>query len=209
MFDKNNNNNNNKIKLPEPQYDSRTSVEEAILKRRSIRKYKNEPPLSLEEVSQLLWSAQGITKKWFRTVPSAGATYPLELYLVIGNNVKNLEPGIYHYSAKKHEIEKIFSGDIRKKLADAALGQYFILEAPVSIIFTAVYERTTRRYGERGVIYVHMEVGHAAQNVSLQCESLNLGTVVVGAFYNEEVKKVLKLDNNKEEPLYIMPIGRI
>jgi SagB-type dehydrogenase family enzyme len=196
------------IKLPEPKYESDTSVEEALLGRRSRRSYKDEG-LSLGEISQLLWAAQGITnpKRGFRTAPSAGATYPLETYLIVGN-VKNLKPGVYHYDPKKHTIEMTIERDVRRELANAAFNQYFIADAPVSIAFTAIYERTTRIYGDRGVMYVHMEVGHAAQNVYLECESLRLGTVVVGAFYDEEVKKVLDLGDTEEVPLYIMPVGK-
>ncbi|MEM4347765.1 MAG: SagB/ThcOx family dehydrogenase [Candidatus Altiarchaeota archaeon] len=193
------------FKLPKVYFDSKISVEKAIFSRRSVRKYSEEA-LTLEEISRILFFSQGITQNEFlRTAPSAGATYPLETYLVVGK-VENLEHGVYHYIPEKHEIEKIFSGDVREKLADAALGQDFIAKAPASIIFTAIYERTTQRYGKRGIRYVHMEVGSASENVHLECESLGLGTVIVGAFYDEEVARLLNL--NDEIPLCIMPIGR-
>lgn len=196
------------IKLPEVKLKSDCSIEEALLKRRSVRDYKDEP-LTLQEVSQLLWAAQGITDpRGFRTAPSAGATYPLELYVVVGN-VEGLEKGVYKYNPYENKIVKILDGDKRRELAVAALHQEWVEKCAINLVFTAVYERTTLRYGERGrVRYVHMEVGHAAQNVYLQAVSLKLGTVVIGAFYDDQVKKILNLPDN-EEPLYIQSIGRL
>lgn len=193
-----------KVKLPEVRYKSETSVEEALLKRRSVRSYKKEK-LKLREVSQILWSAQGITAQWGgRTCPSAGATYPLEVYLVAGE-VEGLSPGVYQYLPEAHSLKLILNKDVRKELAGAAWGQDYILSAPANIVIAADYKRTTNRYGERGIRYVHNEVGHCGQNIHLQCEALGLGTVVIGAFSDERVKKIL---NIKEEPQYIMPIGR-
>ena len=194
------------VKLPEPRYDSGVSIEETLLKRRSVRDYTGEP-LSLEEVSQLLWAAQGITDpREYRTAPSAGATYPLEIYLVVGD-VENLTEGVYRYESAEHTLVKVLDGDWRAQLADAALGQSWVREGAVNIVFTAIHERTTRRYGDRGIRYVHMEVGHAAQNVYLQAVALGLGTVVIGAFVDDQVAEILKLPQN-EQPLYIMPVGR-
>jgi SagB-type dehydrogenase family enzyme len=179
-------------------------VEEALLKRRSIRSYKNES-LSLEEVSQLLWSAQGETTSWGeRTAPSAGATYPLEIYLVAGD-VEGLDSGLYHYNPSNHSLILVKEGDLRRELAHAALDQYMIARAPITIVICAEFKRTTGRYGERGIRYVLMEVGHVGQNIHLQAEALNLGTVVIGAFYDEDVKEILGV---KEEPLYLMPVGK-
>ena len=202
----NNSNNQEIIKLPEPKYDSPTSVEKALLNRRSVRSYEDEP-LTLEEVSQLLWAAQGVTNsRGFRTAPSAGALYPLEVYVVIGN-VNGLSKGIYKYTPNTHELLRILKGDKRTELCNAALDQEPVKYAPLVIIFSAVYERTTIKYGERGIRYVHIEVGHAAQNVFLQAISLNLGAVVIGAFYDEKVKKIANMKEN-EHPLYLIPIGK-
>jgi len=198
--------NNDKINLPKPKYTGNTSVEEALYKRRSIRVYKDEA-LTLREVSQLLWAAQGITDpRGFRTAPSAGALYPLEVYVVIGN-VKEIPKGVYKYKPDKHELVKVKSGDVRNELCSAALGQPWVKNGSIIIVFSAVYERTTQKYGNRGIRYVHMEVGHAAQNVYLQAVSLKLGTVTVGAFKDNEVRKILNMPNN-EHPLYIMPVGK-
>jgi SagB-type dehydrogenase family enzyme len=191
------------IKLPKPKEKGSISIEETLNQRRSVRDYER-GPLSLEQVSQLLWGASG-RNLYRRTAPSAGATYPLETYLVVGE-VEGLEPGIYHYSFSNHSLEMTKEQDVRSRLSRAALGQAMIKEAPVNIIIAADYGRTTGHYGQRGIRYVHMEVGHVGQNVSLQAIALSLGTVMIGAFEDKEVREVLGI---KEEPLYIIPVGRI
>jgi SagB-type dehydrogenase family enzyme len=194
------------IKLPRPRHKSDVSIEETLLKRRSIRDYAT-ASLTLQEVSQLLWAAQGMSAPPdFRTSPSAGATYPLETYLMVGE-VEGLTSGVYRYNPAGHSLLKVIERDLRASLAASALGQRWIKDGAISIVFTAIYERTTRRYRERGIRYVHMEVGHAAQNVCLQAVALELGTVVVGAFDDQRVKKVMNLPK-EEEPLYILPLGR-
>jgi len=195
------------IKLPEPTYISSTSVEMALKERRSKRSFINEP-LTLNEVSQILWAAQGITEaNEYRTAPSSGALYPLEVYVVAGN-INNLPDGIYKYQPHKHEMALVVTGDKRSELYNFALYQPSIKNAPAVIVISAVYERTTKKYGERGIRYVHMEAGHAAQNIYLQAVPLNLGTVAIGAFDDDDVKKLLKMGDT-EQPLYIMPIGKI
>lgn len=193
------------IKLPEPRYDSDFSIEQSLLRRRSVRTYTGEP-LKLIDLSQLLWAAQGITDaQGFRTAPSAGALYPLELWVVAGN-VEMLSPGIYRYKPDEHAISLVDVGDRRKELAKAALSQSCVDNAAISIIITAVYSRTTVKYGDRGIRYVHIEAGHAAQNICLQSTAMNLGTVTIGAFYDEEVAKLLNLPKD-EVPIYILPTG--
>jgi SagB-type dehydrogenase family enzyme len=155
----------------------------------------------------LLWAAQGFNDpRGLRTAPSAGALYPLETYLVAGN-VQGLAPGVYRYRPDGHKLERLLEGDKRHVLAGAALGQRPVSEGAVDIVFTAVYSRTTGKYGERGVRYVHIEVGHAGQNLCLQATALGLGAVTVGAFVDELVAKALNLPQN-EQPLYIIPVGR-
>ena len=194
------------IPLPEPRYAGDVSVEQALRERRSVRSYKN-APLEMTEISQILWSAQGITsKRGFRTAPSAGALYPLELYVIAGN-VNTLPAGIYKYAPRDHALLEIVSGDRRSHLSRAALQQGAIRKAPAVILFCAVYERTTAKYGRRGIRYVHMEVGHAAQNVCLQAIALGLQTAVIGAFRDTEVKTIANLPAN-EKPLYFVPVGR-
>lgn len=194
------------MQLPEPRFTSNVSLEETLLHRRSIRAYTDKA-LTLEEVSQLLWAAQGITAEWGgRTAPSAGALYPLEVYVAVGN-VDKLSPGVYKYNSQKHELMKLGDTDVREKLAEASLGQTSVREGAIDIVITAVYERTTRKYGDRGVRYVHIEAGHAAQNICLQATALALGVVIIGAFYDEEVKDIMGTSAN-EIPLYVIPIGR-
>ncbi len=194
------------IQLPEPRYDSEVSVEHALQMRRSVRSYKNDP-LNISEISQILWSAQGITSpRGFRTAPSAGALYPLELYVVAGN-IKNLPPAIYRYKPDDHLLFKIVSGDRRAELSRAALRQSSIRKAPAVLLFCAVFERTTGKYGQRGNCYVHMEVGHAAQNACLQAIALGLNTALIGAFRDTEVKRIANLAA-EEQPQYFVPVGR-
>lgn len=195
------------VRLPAPRSDSDTSIERALSGRRSIRDYRD-APLTLAEVSQLMWAAQGVTdaRAGFRTAPSAGATYPLELYVVVGN-VEGLRAGVYRYLPHRHEIARTRDGDIRGALASAALNQSSVERGAAVLVFAAVYERTTRRYGERGVRYVHMEAGHASQNVYLQAVALRLGTVVIGAFDDDRVQRTLLLPSG-EHALYLMPVGR-
>lgn len=189
------------------------SVEEAIASRRSIRSFKNQP-ISIEQLSQILWAAYGVTdvKRGFLSTPSAGATFPLELYVVVGKNTvkisedRYLEAAIYKYDNYGHKLLEITPGDYRDALFRASLRQPWVKDAAVDIIICAIYERTTMYYGERGYRYVYMEVGHAGQNIYLITTALGLGTVAIGAFRDSEVKQLLRLPHNIH-PLYIMPIG--
>jgi SagB-type dehydrogenase family enzyme len=196
------------VTLPPPTRDGPLSVEEALRLRRSVRTYAT-APLTLAEVSQLLWAAQGVTSAdGGRTAPSAGALYPLELYLVTGH-VTALPPGVYHYRPRQHDLVRLDSGeDRRSALAAAALGQRWVAACAAVLVFTAVYERTTAKYGDRGVRYVYMEVGHAAQNVYLQAAALHVGSVFVGAFRDTAVARLLGLPD-AAHPLGLMPLGRI
>ena len=196
----------NIIPLPEPRYDSAVSLEQSLVERRSIRNYSGES-LTLNEVSQLLWAAQGITNaSGHRTAPSAGGLYPLEIYIVVGN-VEDLPPGIYHYLPEGHELELIAEGDVRDELADAALSQSAVRDGAMAIVITAIYERTTGKYGERGIRYVHIELGHATQNICLQAAAMGLGVVTIGAFHDEDVAELLGRPDD-ENPLYVIPVGR-
>jgi len=186
------------IQLPEPIIKGSNNLEECIFKRESIRDFK-EKEIELDKISQLLWAGQG-KKGHKRTAPSAGATYPLELYVVLKNK------GLYIYNIQAHKLELKIEGQLGKKLASASLHQNFIHEAPLNIIICADYRRTCGRYGERGVRYVLIEVGHCAQNIHLEAIALGLGSVPIGAFIDKKVKDLLELSKNIE-PLYIIPIG--
>jgi SagB-type dehydrogenase family enzyme len=196
------------ISLPRPSSDGKVSVEKAIKQRRTIRDFQ-ERTLSLNHLAQLLWSAQRITDltKGRRVAPSGGALYPLDIYILIGGNgVEKMEAGVYHYLPKEHSISPILRGDRRKEIASASLSQMWMAKAPVIIIITAEYRRITGKYGERGVRYALIEVGHIGQNLFLQAEALGLGAGVVGAFNDSEVSKVAGLPA-EHEPLLIMPVG--
>jgi len=190
----------NYTSLPDPKTDSEISLEQTILKRRSVRKFSNRD-LSLEQTSQILWAAQGITDKkmGFRSAPSAGAIYPLEIYIVKSD-------GLFRYIPDGHKLQALSSDDLRSDLSKAALGQGFVKETGADIVITAVFGRIAARYGQRGTMYAYVEAGHVAQNIHLQAVSLGLGSCPVGAFNGTDVKKVLSLPED-EEPIYIIPVG--
>lgn len=188
------------IALPKPKTKGTISVEEAIQKRRSVRNYSSKE-VNLEDISQLLWACQGITEErgGLRASPSAGALYPLEVYLV-------KKDGVFHYLPDGHRLGMLSNKDVRQALADAALGQSYVEEASIDIVICAVYERVMSKYGERGIRYTDMEAGHAAENVFLQAAALGLDSVPIGAFDDSAVSKTLNLPRDVK-PLYILPIG--
>jgi SagB-type dehydrogenase family enzyme len=200
--------------LPNPKLVGTVSVEEAMFNRRSRRNYID-AALSVEQVTQILWAAYGITypseeydflRGGFRTAPSAGALYPLDVYLVVGK-IDGINKGVYKYRSSKNQLIRVLDRDVRSELAEAALNQEMIAEAPASIFYSAIFERSTKKYGERArERYVCMDLGHSAQNVYLQVEALKLGTCAIGAFNDEKVSQLLQLPA-EEEPLYMMPIG--
>ena len=194
------------MKLPEPKRKGKLSVEETIVTRRSIREFSDRP-LTLQELSQILWSAQGVTSRWGgRAAPSAGALFPIDTFAVVGD-VESLEAGVYKYNVKEHALEKTFSGDVRKELAEASLKQDFISIAPASVVLAAVYERITVKYGRGGHRYTDIEIGHIGQNIYLQAEALNLGTVAVGAFHDADLARLLRAERQQWAPLYLIAIG--
>lgn len=203
------NNKDMKIRLNPPHF-KEINLKILLEKRSSCRNFQNKT-LNLDDVATLLWAACGKKQEAItqatRTIPSAGATYPLELYVVVGtNSLDKLKEGLYHYIIEEHSLEPIAQGDKRPELAVACLGQDFIKEAPISLIIAANFKRTTNRYGTRGERYVYMEMGHACQNTYLAVTNLGLGTVEVGAFIDESVRQTLKLDKDCV-PLSVMPIG--
>ena len=214
------------IALPRPAADGDTSLEEAIYDRDSVRRYTDRP-LTLGEVGQLLWSASGTTVDGVsgptRAAASAGGLYPVFSFVVIGDGgarraddgrrsgdaddgSAGIAAGVYRYERRGHSLVPVTSGDVRRRLQQAALGQGAVGTAPCVVVLAADYEVTRRRYGERGVErYVHMDAGHAAQNVLLQAEALDLGAAPIGAFTDTSVKRVLGIEL---EPLYLIPVGR-
>jgi SagB-type dehydrogenase family enzyme len=199
-----------KVKLEPPQKEGGQPLWEALKLRRSIRHFKN-IPLSNSELSQLLWAAQGITKKYMdhelRGAPSAGALYPVETYLFV-QMVEGIEPGIYHYNTRSHELELLRQGDLRFEVAEAALDQDFMAEAAVVFAWTAVFARSKWKYRERGCRYIYLEAGHIAQNVALAAVALGLGSCQIAALYDEEVNDLLGVDGEEESIVYMTAVGR-
>lgn len=193
------------VTLPAPVKTGEVSVEEALTRRRSHRAYSGST-LTTAEISQILWAAQGKSAGGKRTAPSAGGLYPLELYLFAGR-IEALNSGVYHYNPDKHTLELIRARDLREELSVAALKQQWVKKAPAVILFAGNYSRTAKKYGLRARRYVHIEVGHAAQNVYLQATALGLGAVMVGAFNDQKVRKITGIKDN-ESVLALMPLGR-
>jgi SagB-type dehydrogenase family enzyme len=188
------------IQLPAPAFKGRISLEETIKNRQSIRDF-SAVPLTIKELSQLFWALQGATRDGgARTAPSAGALFPLEVYVA-------LQEGVFQYSSGTHSLVRYARRDIRHQLAYSALGQDSVRKAPAVFVITAVYERTAKKYGNRAERYVKIEAGHAAQNLLLQSTAMGLGAVPIGAFHDEKVKQVMNLPIN-QEPLYLIPVGR-
>ncbi len=196
----------NMVHLPDPDIYGEISVEEAMHERRSIRSFDPDAMMSLDEVSQILWAAQGITSgSRLRTAPSAGAIYPFTVYLV-SERVDSLPSGIYRYSPAENLLELVVEGEFLADIVSASLNQRWMSEACLLVALAADYSFITDVYGNRGITYTHMEAGHISQNIYLQCESLALGTCAVGAFEDSAIAGILKLPHN-ETALYLMPIG--
>ena len=199
-----------KVQLPKGEYRGMV-LEDAIMERRSIRNYSTEA-ISMAQLSQLLFAAQGVTGKMYgqplRSAPSAGALYPFEIYLVV-NNVQDLAQGIYHYSVLDHALELIKTGDFRDQITDAGLKQEMLGTAGATFVLSAIFDRIRHKYGERGLRYVYMEAGHISQNIYLQAVSLGLGSVSVGAFLDERVNRLIDVDGRKEAAVYLHAVGRL
>lgn len=197
------------INLPKPKQFGSVSLEEVIANRKSVRNFSSSP-LSIGQLSQLLWSCYGFTNLTSarRTIPSAGAIYPLQIYIAVGKDaIPDIEEGLYSYNPKEHSVTHVMSGDIKFLLYSGCNAQDCVQTAPICIIICADYDKMKTRYGRRAKRYTKFEVGHAGQNIYLQAAALNLSTVAVGAFDDECLEKLLKL-GKKIKPLYIFPVGR-
>lgn len=197
------------IKLPEPKDKKAVYLKELINTRRSVRTF-TQKPVSIHDLSYILWSSYGFKDDGGRVVPSAGALYPLDIYVIAGNiegqGKTGILPGVYHYLSNKHLLEFIKKGDIRKDIANAALSQMWMAKAPCMVIITCEYNRITVKYRDRGIRYAHMEAGNVSQNISLATFNIGLGCCIVGAFDDNHVKTVLGI-NKMHEPLLIIPVG--
>jgi SagB-type dehydrogenase family enzyme len=201
--------NNQKIQLTIPKEIKTLPLAETIKKRKSIRNYQ-EKALNLEQVAYLIWSCTGIQRTQrgydFRNVPSAGALYPIETYLFT-KNTKNLQTGLYHYNIKENALEELQLEDLSDSLAKACLGQNMPIYAPITIIWSAIFERTKWKYKQRAYRYIYLDCGHIVQNLALTATALGLGSCQIGAFYDDEVNKILRLDGENESVIYLSTIG--
>lgn len=198
-----------RITLPFPEPASQPILWECLSQRRSIRSFKN-LPLPLEILSLLLWACQGITAREsgfeLRTAPSAGALYPVETYLSV-HQIKDLEPGIYHYDVIAHVLEKIKGGNFSQAIARAALDQDFLAEAAVVFIWTAIFARSSWKYRQRAYRYIYLDAGHIAENLALAAVACKLGSCQIGAFYDEEVNALIGVDGQEESTIYLSAVG--
>jgi SagB-type dehydrogenase family enzyme len=185
------------------------TIMEVLKKRRSVRSFSPKP-LSMANLSFLLWASTGVQRKEqgydFRTAPSAGALYPIETYLVV-NNVEDLEKALYHYNIEAHSLEELKVGDFAEKTAHAALEQKIFIEAPVALIWTAVFERSKWKYAQRAYRYVYLDAGHIAQNLASSATSVGLGSCQVGAFFDDEINQIIGVDGIDESVLYLSVVG--
>lgn len=199
-----------KVPLGDPLTEGGSSIWDVMRKRRSERRYRS-APVSLDQLSQLLWAAQGTTGGRggvrFRTAPSAGALYPVETYLVI-HDVETVDAGIYHYGVEHHELETLDLGDFRKEIARAALDQRMTAQANVVFVWTAVFERSKWKYRQRAYRYVYLDAGHIAQNVALAAVALGLGSCQIAALYDREANELLGVDGVEESTVYMTTVGR-
>ncbi len=192
------------VVLPKPQKDSSTSIEEALLGRKSVRSFTDKE-VTLEQIGQLCWAAQGITHGTGRTAPSAGAIYPLTLYVMVGE-AQGILRGVYKYDPQSHRLIYLSDQDKRLALSSAAMGQASVKQAPVDFVITGKYGIMKAKFGDKGEMFTHLEAGHAAENICLQAVGLNLGVVTVGAFDGAAVSRALALPED-ETPFYIIPVG--
>ena len=196
------------MRLPDPMLDGSASLERTVHQRRTIRSFEGKA-LTLEQFSQLLWAAQGITETggFKRAAPSAGALYPMDIYGAVGRDcIEKLDPGVYHYEPADHSISLVQEGDVRRDIAIASLGQMWMAYAPVTVVITAEYSRIMVKYGQRGIRYAMIEAGHIGQNIFLQSEAMGLAAGIVGAFEDQKVIQVMGIKET-HEPLLIMPVG--
>jgi SagB-type dehydrogenase family enzyme len=198
-----------KVELPAFEPAKEMSLDKTLRQRKSIRDFQA-VPISKGQLAYLLWASTGIQRiedgYEFRTAPSAGALYPIETYVVV-NNVKTLEPGVYHYAIRAHQLEQLTRRDLRKQTASAALGQGMCATAAAVFIWTAVFERCKWKYGQRAYRYIYLDVGHIAENLALAAVSLNLGTCEIGALYDDHVNAIIGIDGTEESTICMAAVG--
>lgn len=198
------------FKLNPPQIEGGMPLWKAIAQRRSVRNFKD-TPMEKIHLSQLLWASQGVTAEYMghelRAAPSAGALYPVETYLAV-HNVEGIEPGIYHYGVRNHELRQLKKEDVRFSVSQASLDQDFAGSANVVFIWTAIFERSKWKYSQRAYRYVYLDAGHIAQNIALAAVSLGYGSCQIGALYDDEINDIIEVDGEKESVLYLTVVGQ-
>lgn len=199
-----------RIRLPRPSVEGGSSIWPIVARRRSVRNFLPEQ-LSREDLSRLLWAAQGVTSREegyeLRAAPSAGGLYPVETYL-LANDIAGVERGVYHYSVLGHELEQLRKGDFRTQASQAALDQDMAYHAPVVFIWTAIFQRSKWKYGERAYRYIYLDAGHIAQNLALAAVALGLGSCQIGALYDDEVNALIGVDGVQESAIYMTVVGK-
>ena len=198
-----------KVVLPSFDPSRPMTLDKALNERKSIRTFKSEP-ISLGQLGYLIWASTGVQRAEhgyeFRTAPSAGALYPIETYIV-ANDVRHLEPGVYHYGIRNHELERVRAGLLREAIAAGALGQAMCATAAVVFVWTAVFDRSKWKYAQRAYRYVYLDAGHIAENLALAAVSLGLGTCQIGALFDDEVNKIVGIDGTDESVIYMSVVG--
>ncbi|MBN2092220.1 SagB/ThcOx family dehydrogenase [candidate division KSB1 bacterium] len=197
------------FELPVPEKQSGPGLWQILQNRRSQRGYKSQN-LTLQQLSQLLWAIQGVTAQqgqyYFRTAPSAGALYPIETYLMI-SRIDGLEPGVYHYAVTQHGLEQLKAGDFASEAAQAALDQSMVRTAPVTFIWTAIFQRSKWKYRQRAYRYIYLDAGHIAQNLALAAVGMGLGSCQIAALYDDEVNRLIEVDGKEESVVYMSVVG--
>lgn len=203
------------LQLPDPakSFPDRTKNLFDILKERRSRRDYRDQSITLEQLAILLWSIQGVIEAGsgysLRTAPSAGARHPLETYLNL-NRVAGQTPGLYRYLPFQHQLARLSDDQqISHRLAKACLGQNFFNTCAVSLIWTAVIQRSRWKYQQRAYRYIYLDAGHVCQNLYLACEALGLGCCAVAAFDDDAVNKILDLDGKEEFVIYLATVGRV
>ncbi len=195
--------------LPSPVVSGGPELWDVVRRRRSRRRYTMQE-VDLKDLSQLLWATQGITGRvsgyLLRAAPSAGALYPVETYLWV-NRVRDLSQGIYHFNVRRFCLELIYGGNYSAALKEACLGQAMLATCSVAFIWTAVIDRCRMKYGERAFRYIFMDAGHICQNLYLACTAMGLGCCAIGAFYDDEVNRIIGVDGMAESVVYIATVG--
>jgi SagB-type dehydrogenase family enzyme len=197
-----------RLALPPPHAETLT-LDQCLHQRKSIRRYASRP-LTTSQLSYLLWAVSGVQRSMgdfhFRPAPSAGALYPIETYIIV-NNVNGIPKGLYHYAIQPHALEELKTGDLAKEIVNAAQGQKMHADASLVFIWTAIAKRSAFRYHDRAHRYIYLDAGHIAQNLALAAVGLGLGSCQVGAYFDDEVNRLIDVNGTDESVIYMSVVG--